>query len=147
MKEELHLIVDPAVSKKFDAYPIHVQPKMLALRALVLETAADLPHVKKLEETLKWGEPSYLAPKGSTLRMDWKEKNPNQYALYFKCTSKIVPTIREIYSDAFQYENNRALVFNLDDNLPLPALKVCIGFALQYHTVKMLPLLGFTNHH
>ena len=48
---------------------------------------ADKDLLKELEETLKWGEPSYLVKKGSTIRMDWKSKAPNQYAMYFKCTN------------------------------------------------------------
>jgi hypothetical protein len=143
MKEELRLIVDPKVSEKFDAYPLEVRPKMLALRDLVLETAADLPSVNQLEETLKWGEPSYIAPKGSTLRMDWKEKNPNHYALYFKCTSKLIPTIKEIFGNTFSYEKDRAILLNMDEKLPQKALKTCIGFALRYHELKSKPLLGY----
>ena len=59
---------------------------------------------EKLEETLKWGEPSYLTKYGSTVRMDWKEKNPEQFAVYFKCTSALVPTFKTIYKDKFKFE-------------------------------------------
>jgi hypothetical protein len=109
---------------------------------LVLEAAAEIDGLQKLEETLKWGEPSYLTKHGSTVRMDWKAKAPDQYAIYFKCTSKLVPTFREIYPSEFTYEGNRALVFSLDEELPEVALKHCIKVALTYHKVKHLPLLG-----
>jgi len=33
------------------------------------------------EETLIWGEPSYLAKKGSIIHIDSKVENPDQYAL------------------------------------------------------------------
>ena len=59
----LNLKSDPAVSEVFDQYPSHIQPKMAALRRLVLESAEELS-LDYLEETLKWGEPSYLAKKG-----------------------------------------------------------------------------------
>ncbi|MCB0662189.1 MAG: DUF1801 domain-containing protein [Saprospiraceae bacterium] len=143
MKPNLSLTVDPKVAHTFEKYPPHILPKMLLLRALILETAADLPTVSSLEETLKWGEPSYITPKGSTLRMDWKEKAPEQYALYFKCTSKIVPTIKEVFGDTFEYEKDRALLFPTGKNIPKDAVKTCIGFALRYHEVKHLPLLGW----
>ena len=91
---------------------------------------------------MKWGEPSYLVKKGSTIRMDWKAKSPDQYAMYFKCTSKLVPTFREVYGETFSYENNRAIVFGLDDEIPEAELKVCIGLALQYHLLKEKPRLG-----
>ena len=51
------------------------------------------------EETLKWGEPSYLVKNGSTIRIDWKSKTPDQYAMYFKCTSKLVPVFRSLFKN------------------------------------------------
>jgi len=133
----------PAVAQKIQNYPDHVRPKMEALRALILETAEEIGSIKKLEETLKWGEPGYIAPKGSTLRMDWKEKYPEQYALYFKCTSQLVPTFREIFGDQLKFENNRAVVFHLNEKLPVSALKTCIQMTLCYHQLKTKPLLGY----
>ncbi len=133
---------DAVVEEKFNSYPIAVKPKMKALRKLVLEAAAEIPDLGPLEETLKWGEPSYLAKKGSTLRMDWKAKAPDQYALYFKCTSKLVQTFRVVYGDSFNYEKNRAIVFGLKERLPKRKVKKCIKAALTYHSVKHKELLG-----
>jgi hypothetical protein len=137
----LSLNQDPRVTPKFDSYPTDIKPKMEFLRKLVLEVAEEIK-LTQLEETLKWGEPSYLAKKGSTLRIDWKAKTPNQYAMYFKCTSKLVVTFKEIYGDIFNYETTRAIVFKLDDNIPEKELRQCIQAALTYHTVKDLPQLG-----
>lgn len=128
--------VATVVAQVIGAYPQEVQTKLYYLRKLVLEAAAELDLLDKLEETLKWGEPSYLMPKGSTIRMDWKTKTPNQYALYFKCTSKLVSTFRTLYSDVFEFEKNRAIVFQLEDNVPAEELKECIKMALMYHTIK-----------
>lgn len=135
----------PDVAKKFKAYPKDIAEKMNKLRELVLETAAEQDHITELEETLKWGEPSYLVKKGSTIRMDWKEKNPDQYALYFKCTSKLVSTFIEVHGDTFQYEKTRAILFPLDAKVPVIELKSCIAAALNYHHVKTLPNLGITK--
>jgi hypothetical protein len=109
---------------------------------LILETAKESEFVEELEETLKWGEPSYLVKKGSTIRIDWKAKTPDQYAIYFKCTSKLVLTFKEIYGDKFKYEKNRAILFDLDEKIPEKALKNCISMALNYHRLKDKPLLG-----
>lgn len=132
---------NPEVAIKFKSYPKAIAPKLNYLRELILETASESA-IEELEETLKWGEPSYLAKKGSTLRMDWKAKTPNQYAMYFKCTSKLVETFREVYGDIFNYEKNRAIVFDLEDEVPKEELKECIRLALNYHSLKHLPLLG-----
>lgn len=136
------ITTDPAVEAVFDKYPPAIQPKLSKLRELVREVAAEAKMITELEETLKWGEPSFLTKKGSTVRMDWKQKTPDQYAMYFKCTSKLVPTFKQLYGDLFTYEGNRAIVFQLDEEVPKTALKQCISLALNYHRVKHLPLLG-----
>lgn len=139
--KNLTLNKNPEVILKFNGYPKTIAAKLNYLRELILETANESA-IGELEETLKWGEPSYLAKKGSTIRMDWKAKTPNQYAMYFKCTSKLVETFREVYGNQFKYEKNRAIVFELEDEVPKEELKECIRLALQYHSLKHLPLLG-----
>lgn len=127
-----------------DAYPENVSNKLYALRQLIIDSAEEIESIKALEETLKWGEPSYIAQKGSTIRINWKSKKPDQYAIYFKCTSKLVETFREVYGDTFKYENNRALLFSFDDVLPVPEIKECIKAALRYHEVKNQRRLGIS---
>lgn len=138
----MELISNPKVATVFENYPKEVKIQMLQLREMVLKTASGIDGLQKIEETLKWGEPSYLTKHGSTVRMDWKEKNPGQVAIYFKCTSKLVPTFKTLYKDKFNFENNRAIVFKLKDKIPVKELKHCIALALTYHKVKHLPLLG-----
>lgn len=128
-------------TNKFNSYPNNIRPKMDKLRQLILKTAKEL-EIKDLEETLKWDEPSYLTKHGSTIRIDWKASTPNQYAMYFHCQTKLVETFREIYQDTFQYQDNRAIVFELDTDIPEQPLKHCISLALKYHKIKNLPLLG-----
>lgn len=138
----MKLTTDPKVETVFSKYPKSVYMQMLHLRELVLSAAEEIDSLEKLEETLKWGEPSYLTKYGSTVRMDWKAKSPEQYALYFKCTSQLVPTFKIIYDNKFQFEANRAIVFKLKDKIPIAELTHCIRLALTYHKIKHLPLLG-----
>lgn len=138
----LKIKVDSKVKAKFEKYPAHIKPKLKHLRTLIIDTAKSIESIKELEETLKWGEPSYLVKKGSTIRIDWKEKNPDQYAIYFKCTSKLVSTFKEIHGNTFQYEKHRAIIFQMEDQVPTKKLKECIELALTYHKVKHLPRLG-----
>lgn len=133
---------NPKVDPKFQSYPPEIKPKLDFLRKLIIETAKEIESIQEIEETLKWGEPSYLVKKGSTIRIDWKTKAPNQYAMYFKCTSKLVVTFRELYGELFKYENNRAILFNIEEEIPKKELKECISMALQYHSLKHLPKLG-----
>ena len=135
-------IKNPEVARVFDSYPEPMRNKMLRLRQIVLDTASETEGVDALEETLKWGEPSYLARDGSTIRMDWKDRAPNQYAMYFNCNTSLIATFHDLYGEVFTFEGNRAIVFGETDDLPVAELKHCISLALTYHRVKRLPLLG-----
>lgn len=138
----LQVKTDPEVESVFTNYPELVRNKLLHLRKLILDAANEMDEIQQIEETLKWGEPSYLVKKGSTIRIDWKEKKPNQYAIYFKCTSRLVPTFKMIYNSLFKYEGNRAIIFQMNDMIPEAELKRCISVGLTYHKVKDLPMLG-----
>ena len=140
--QNLKIKTDPRIASVFEKYPDEVRPKMMKLRRLILETASEIEDLTEIEETLKWGEPSYLTKYGSTIRFDWKAKNPNQYAMYFKCTSKLVPTFKALFNEVFTFEKNRAIIFQLEDEIPEAELKKCILAGLTYHRVKHLPLLG-----
>lgn len=139
---KLQIKTNPEVELVFNNYPDSVRNKMLALRKLIIETATGIDGIEELEETLKWGEPGYLTKNGSTIRMDWKSKSPNQYAMYFKCTSRLVDTFKLMFNDTFDFEGKRAIVFQLEDEVPDKELKYCIKAALTYHKVKHMPTLG-----
>ena len=133
--------INPKVDAIFNSYPDFVKEKMNYLRDLVIETAYETPGVSNLDITVKWSEPSFVTNAGSTLRMDWKEKRPNQYGLYFQCTSRLVDTFRLVVDKKFQYEGNRAIIFHLDQKIPGLELKECIKACLRYHNVKHLETL------
>ena len=130
------------VAEIFGAYPENIRKKMLFLRQLVFDTASEIEGLGDIEETTKWGEPSYVAKGGSTVRMDWKNSKPSQYALYFHCKTKLVDTFKELYRDKLKFEGNRAVVFDVNDELPIEELKHCIAISLTYHSRKNLPMLG-----
>ena len=119
-----------------------MREKLLFLRQLVFDTASEIEGIDTIEETLKWGEPSYIAKGGSTVRIGWKASKPTQYAMYFHCQTKLIDTFKEVYGDKFIYEGNRAILFDENDKLPVKELKHCIALALTYHSRKHLPLLG-----
>ncbi|MFZ1765984.1 MAG: DUF1801 domain-containing protein [Candidatus Nitrotoga sp.] len=126
------------VAAKFNAYPPNVRQKLLALRELVFKTATATDGVGEIEETLKWGEPAYATKNkaGSTVRLDWKKKDPNHYAMYFHCQTNLVETFRTIFPHDFKFEGNRALVFSLEEKIPKDSLVMCIAASLTYHLRK-----------
>lgn len=140
--QTLNIKTSPAFEAKLASYPDFVRDKMLYLRQLVVETAEEISDIKEMEETLKWGEPSFLTKNGSTLRMDWKDKAPDQYAMYFKCTSRLVETFKLVYGKQFEYEKSRAIIFQLNQKVPVSEIKACIKATLLYHTVKNEIRLG-----
>jgi hypothetical protein len=133
---------DPAVDAVFGVYPKPLKAKLLALRRLILDTAAATKGVGELQETLKWGQPSYLTSNtksGSTIRIDRVKASVNQYAVYFHCQTDLVPTFRELYPKQLTYAGNRAIIFNAADAIPEAALRHCVGLALTYHLRKRKP--------
>ncbi len=140
--QSISLESDNAVALVFDSYPTKVREKILHLRKLILEAANELDEVESLQETLKWGQPSYISKKGSTIRIDWKRKQKDEYAIYFQCTSSLVPTFRTVYKNVFKFEGNREISFHINDPLPEAELKTIFSVGLTYHQRKHLPLLG-----
>ena len=138
----MNTIKNPVVLEKFQAYPQQIRQNLLFLRKLIIQTAEETEGVGELEETLKWGEPSYLVKGGSTVRIDWKKANPQQYAMFFHCQTKLVDTFKELYRDKLCFEGNRAIIFNENDVIPIEELKHCIALSLTYHRIKHLPMLG-----
>lgn len=126
---------DPGLKAVFDSYPAAVKAPLLRLRQLILETAAEMPEVGELEETLKWGQPAWLTSKsksGTTIRID-QIGDGDQYALYVHCQTSLLATWRDIHGDDLQYTGNRGLIFDAQDDLPEAAVRTCIAQALTYH--------------
>jgi len=129
------------IKQKFISYPAEVSVVLIQVRELIL-SVAEQDGISDLEETLKWGEPSYISKSGSTIRFDYKQKSPQQFCIYFNCKTKLIDTFKELYGDTFVYQGNRALVFELNQKLPNKELAHCISLALRYKKIKHLPLLG-----
>jgi hypothetical protein len=118
--------------KKFESYPEHIAI-LLQVRHLIF-SVANQDGIDDITETLKWGEPSYISTIGSTIRIDWKEKNPEHYGIYFHCKTSLIET--------FTYEGNRAIIFSTRQLLPSKELSHCISLSLRYKKIKHLDLLG-----
>ena len=133
--------INPEVAAVFDSYPKKIRTRLMVLRQFILDVAASLESVGEIEETLKWGEPSYLTPQtksGSTIRIAWKKASDEKYSIYFKCTADLVPAFKKKYPDIFKYGGKRSIDFAIDDKIPAKALKNCLALALTYHRNKKL---------
>ncbi|WP_271274317.1 DUF1801 domain-containing protein [Aliamphritea hakodatensis] len=133
--------MNPDVEAKFATYPEDVCTQLLAIRTLIFDIASE-HELGTVEESLKWGEPSYAVKGGSPVRMNWQAKAPDQLGVYFNCSTSLVATFREVYGDELPFAGNRELTLSRAEPLPLKPLQHCLEVALRYHRLKKLPLLG-----
>ena len=127
----------PQITEKFASYPSNIRSKLLDLREIIFDVASKTKKVGNLEETLRWGEPSYLTTEsksGTMIRIN-KHKSEDQYAMYFHCQTSLVDTFREIYPE-LRYQGNRAIVFNDNEKIPVKKIKHCVSLALTYNLDK-----------
>ncbi len=118
----------------FDKYPEPVKSRLIELCSLILEVALSIDEVGELEETLKWGQPSYLPSKtksGTSIRIDADTRFGLDYALYVNCKTNLVENWRELYP-ALKYGSNRSVHFSVDDELEKEKIKHMIAMALTY---------------
>ena len=125
----------PDVAAVFDRHPAAVRKALKALKATILETAAETDGVGLLEETLKWGQISYLTPatkSGTTIRID--ARRDGGIAFFVNCQTDLVSRYREMYPRAFTYVADREV--QLPASPDRAALKHCLALALTYHSGK-----------
>ena len=126
-----------SVENAFQAYPLKERQGLLKLRALIFETAAETEGVGPLEETLKWGQPSYLTTKtkaGSTVRLGLPKTGG--FAIYTHCQTSLMSDFQTLFPDDFVYEGNRAIHFQSEEDLQADKLRLLIKAALTYHLKK-----------
>jgi hypothetical protein len=128
--------MNPDVAAVLDAYPAPLRDRLLALRALIQATAAATEGVGPLEETLKWGEVSYLTSasgSGTTVRIG-RDKRSGRPAIFVNCKTDLLSRYRALYPDAFTYDGERGVV--VGDAPDEAALKHVVALALTYHARK-----------
>ena len=120
----------------FSKYSQHQARQLQSLRELIHETALAIPQIDRVEECLKWGQPSFVAKPdkiGSTVRIDAREDG---VSIYFTCSTNLVDGFREIYPDTFNFVGNREIHFRSEDQFPRQELGHCIAMALTHHLRK-----------
>ncbi len=108
---------------------------MLTARDLInfiIETALETEGVGELEESVKWGQPSFTPKKpniGSSIRI--QTNKDDTLSLMFICTTGLVDEFRSLYGDRLILKGNREIHLRADDlDKNRDALKHCISLAL-----------------
>lgn len=130
---------NPDVAAAYQNYPTPLRKGLLKLRTLMFKTAAETDGVGPLEETLRWGTPSYLTAKsksGTTLRLGVEAKTGDRFGLYVPCQTTLAADFKQLYGNIFQYNGKRGLLFHPGDALPEAELAHCIALGLTYHINK-----------
>lgn len=103
------------------------------IKRLITQAAAEVPEIGPIDETVKWGQPSFGPIKpgvGSSVRIETRPDG--EFGLMFICTTGLVDEFRSIYGDALQFEGNRAIVLKEGHLAEQDALKHCIQLALTH---------------
>jgi len=98
------------VESVFDTYPRPLRKKLEQVRDMIFEVAASTEGVGPIEETLKWGSPSYLTTEtqsGTTVRIDQPGWEKDKYGLFVHCQSGVLGQFKDSFGKDFDYDGNR----------------------------------------
>lgn len=123
------------VERKLQFYPPKLGDRLLAVRALIHDIAANDTSIGRLEESLKWGQISFatMHPKsGTPIRIDG-DMEMGTYSVYVPCRANVITGFRAVHPDMFTYHGNREI--RLDLNVPMPEkeLTLFLNTALRYY--------------
>jgi len=110
----------PDIRATFDAIPPAPRDVLLQARALILDCATGA-----VDECLRWGQVSYLAPKGTALRLGLTKGG--QPAIFAHCQSRVISDFAAQFGSEFEIEGNRAVLlgaFSKEDQEKLRSLIV-----------------------
>ena len=127
--------VPEQIASAIAAAPKEAQSGLFALRALILQTAATLPGVGRVEECLKWGQPAFTTPdtkSGSTLRIGVPKIR--RVCVVCPLSDKQLCRILQPPSRVWiEWTANRAVLFRDESDIDPDRHSKLIAHGLQYH--------------
>ncbi|OED48545.1 DUF1801 domain-containing protein [Leisingera sp. S232] len=103
----------PEIETAFAVSDPLAQEGLLRLRRLILDTVAETPEAGRVEEVLRWGQPSYITPDtkiGSTIRLGVPKAA--RFALFVHCQSQLIPEFAKVFPAWDRLEGTRAVLFD-----------------------------------
>lgn len=129
--------MDVRIKTVFSSYPKEYRKPLLQVRELIYSVADKLSEVGELEESLKWGQPTYATVKpktGTPIRLD--RFGDDKIGLFFHCQTNLIENFKILFANELEFSKNRAIVIDPKKELQSNALTVCIEMALTYHLRK-----------
>ncbi len=116
----------------FMRVPDPARSGMLYLRDKLYEIAKTIPATKGLDESLKWGQPSYV-PKsgiGTPLRLGQTDEG---FGLFVHCQTTVISEFASLTSNV-NIDGNRGVLFTSMDEVKGSNLEPMICHAMTYKT-------------
>ncbi len=127
---------DPNIEAAFRGFSDELRDDFLSLREMIFDVANETDGIDGLEESLKWGQPSYR-PKarfGTAVRLGiGKTGGP---ALLTHCQTRVLHDFRTAFPDSFHYDGNRGLELTDATKGKHEELRLFIRSALTYRQDK-----------
>jgi len=126
------------VKYTLDSYPQVIHDKLLVIRELIFQIAAEYDEIGEIEETLKWDNPGYLThnPKsGTTVRLSKMPTCDNKLLISVHCQTSLIAEFKELYPQ-LKYDGNRSIILDVNNILPVGIIEHFIYLALTYHNRK-----------
>ena len=134
----MHYPTAPNVAAAFEVFPAPERKTLLRLRDVIFEVAKSDARIGPLQETLRWGQPSYLTAttkSGTAIRLALTKKG--ECALFTHCQTTVMSDFRNQFPDEFAYEDNRALIPGAGFEDKIALLSMFMVAAMTYHRKKV----------
>ncbi|WP_170447648.1 DUF1801 domain-containing protein [Ruegeria arenilitoris] len=122
---------DPNVASAYEAFAADTRSGALALRDLVFATAQELQPAVAVIEALRWSQPAYLSPRGTTIRLGGHTSA--RFALFVHCQTRLIGEYTSAFPNADRIDGNRAILFDGIEQIDPVRHGWLIARALTYH--------------
>lgn len=138
-KIKIRNFASQAVADVYAEMPETVRKRLIEVRELLFDIAANDGAIGGITETLKWNEPAYLTHEtgsGTTVRLNRIRDSDDEFGIYVHCQTNIVESFRKKSGKGMRFEKNRALILSAKGPLPRAQLTEYLRMALLYHARK-----------
>tara|TARA_R110002094_G_scaffold33089_2_gene45608 strand:+ start:2474 stop:2896 length:423 start_codon:yes stop_codon:yes gene_type:complete len=111
------------------------QRRLWACRALFHDIARNRD-LGALDETLKWGQPSWRPRRprtGSTLRVGWDASDPSNLAFFVDCKTDLAARMHDIYPNLSGNDGRRRIAVDLAAPFHEQAIAHLAEMTFSYH--------------
>ena len=124
---------DEKMAGVFEAFEPDARASLLAVRGVIFDLAGEMADVEGVEESLKWGQPSYVPrPKtGTPIRLGLTKSDTP--AIFVHCQTTLVSDLASDNAYGLETIDNRAVVLPSGDLAGHPGLRGFVRAALMYH--------------